>query len=41
VAAGILDRLLHHAKVVDIKGKSYRIRRHQTQLDREKEPPMI
>jgi hypothetical protein len=27
VAAAILDRLLHHATVVNIKGKSYRMRR--------------
>ena len=29
VAAAILDRLLHHATVVNIKGKSYRMRRYQ------------
>jgi DNA replication protein DnaC len=28
VAAAILDRLLHHATVINIKGKSYRMRRH-------------
>ena len=41
VAAAILDRLLHHATVVNIKGKSYRMRRHQAQLDGGKERPMI
>jgi DNA replication protein DnaC len=41
VAAAILDRLLHHATVVNIKGKSYRMRRHQAQLDKEKGAPMI
>ena len=33
VAAAILDRLLHHATVVNIKGRSYRMRRHQDQLE--------
>jgi DNA replication protein DnaC len=33
VAAAILDRLLHHATVVNIKGKSYRMRRHQAVLE--------
>jgi DNA replication protein DnaC len=33
VAAAILDRLLHHATVVNIKGKSYRMRRHQAALE--------
>lgn len=28
VAAAILDRLLHHCKVVNIKGHSYRLREH-------------
>ena len=28
VAAAILDRLLHHCKVVNIKGHSYRLRKH-------------
>jgi IstB-like ATP binding protein len=36
VAAAILDRLLHHATVVNIKGKSYRMRRHQSQLEGER-----
>lgn len=36
VAAAILDRLLHHATVVNIKGKSYRMRRHQAQLEGER-----
>jgi DNA replication protein DnaC len=36
VAAAILDRLLHHATVVNIKGKSYRMRRHQAALQPEK-----
>jgi DNA replication protein DnaC len=29
VAAAILDRLLHHATVINIKGKSYRMRAHK------------
>ena len=36
VAAAILDRLLHHATVVNIKGKSYGMRRHQAQLEGER-----
>ncbi len=28
VATAILDRLLHHATVVNIKGASYRMRAH-------------
>lgn len=41
VAVAILDRLLHHATVVNIKGKSYRMRRHQAALDRDKGAPMM
>jgi DNA replication protein DnaC len=41
VAAAILDRLLHHATVINIKGRSYRMRRHQPTLDNSKGPPMI
>lgn len=41
VAAAILDRLLHHATVINIKGKSYRIRRHADALDPSKERPML
>jgi DNA replication protein DnaC len=41
VAAAILDRLLHHATVINIKGKSYRMRRHADALDPAKERPMI
>jgi DNA replication protein DnaC len=37
VAGAILDRLLHHATVVNIKGKSYRMRRHQAALEGGKE----
>jgi DNA replication protein DnaC len=36
VAAAILDRLLHSATVVNIKGRSYRMRRHQAALERER-----
>ncbi len=28
VATAILDRLLHHATVINIKGQSYRMRAH-------------
>jgi DNA replication protein DnaC len=41
VAAAILDRLLHHATVINIKGKSYRMRRHADALDPSKERPML
>jgi DNA replication protein DnaC len=41
VAAAILDRLLHHATVVNIKGKSYRMRRHQAIAETGKGAPMI
>lgn len=33
VAAAMLDRLLHHATVVQISGPSYRMRGHQQRLD--------
>lgn len=36
VAAAILDRILHHATVVNIKGKSYPMRWHQAQLESER-----
>jgi len=34
VAAAMLDRLLHHATVVQISGPSFRMRHHQALLDR-------
>jgi len=40
IATAILDRLLHHCKVVNIKGHSYRLKEHQTvkeQLKRKEE----
>jgi DNA replication protein DnaC len=33
IATAILDRLLHHCKVVNIKGHSYRLKEHQTVKD--------
>jgi DNA replication protein DnaC len=30
IATAILDRLLHHCKVINIKGHSYRLKEHQT-----------
>jgi DNA replication protein DnaC len=33
VAAAILDRLLHHATVLQIDGDSYRMRGHRARLD--------
>jgi len=33
IATAILDRLLHHCKVVNIKGHSYRLRGHSFQTD--------
>jgi DNA replication protein DnaC len=41
VAAAILDRLLHHATVINIKGRSYRMRRHQDALEEKKEVAML
>lgn len=41
VAAAILDRLLHHATVINVKGRSYRIRRHEDQVDGKKEKAML
>jgi DNA replication protein DnaC len=32
VAAAILDRLLHHATVLQINGESYRMRGHRARL---------
>jgi IstB-like ATP binding protein len=34
VAAAILDRLLHRAVVINIKGPSWRLREHQGLVDR-------
>jgi DNA replication protein DnaC len=34
VASAILDRLLHHATVIKIKGKSYRLRGQEAALTR-------
>jgi DNA replication protein DnaC len=41
LAGAILDRLLHHATVVNIKGKSYRMRGHQLSVAGGKGAPMI
>lgn len=41
VAAAILDRLLHHATVINIKGKSYRMRRHQALVEGKKGGSML
>ncbi|MHB8513301.1 MAG: IS21-like element helper ATPase IstB [Actinomycetota bacterium] len=35
VASAILDRLLHHATVVNVKGKSFRMRSHESGLEDE------
>jgi DNA replication protein DnaC len=40
VAAAILDRLLHHATVINVKGRSYRMRRHEVGLDNQREGAM-
>ena len=40
IATAILDRLLHHCKVVNIKGHSYRLKEHTTvkeQLERKED----
>jgi DNA replication protein DnaC len=42
IATAILDRLLHHCKVVNIKGHSYRLKEHSTvkeQLKRKEDNP--
>jgi DNA replication protein DnaC len=42
IATAILDRLLHHCKVVNIKGHSYRLKEHSTvkeQLERKEDNP--
>lgn len=36
VAAAILDRLLHHATVLNVRGNSYRMRAHDATLERER-----
>lgn len=41
VAAAILDRLLHHATVINVKGKSFRMRRHEAQIEPRKEKAML
>jgi IstB-like ATP binding protein len=41
IAAAFLDRPLHHATVINIKGKSYRMRRHADALDTTKERSML
>ncbi len=33
VATAVVDRLLHHATVLNIRGHSYRMRAHQDQPD--------
>ena len=38
IASAILDRLLHHCQVVNIKGHSYRLRGHKMNQDDFKEP---
>ena len=32
MAAGLIDRLLHHCHIVNIRGNSYRMREHQDWL---------
>jgi DNA replication protein DnaC len=36
IATAMFDRLLHHTTVVNVKDRSYRMRRHQGQLEKEK-----
>ena len=38
VAAALLDRLLHHATVVQIEGNSYRMRRHADRVPSRSDP---
>jgi DNA replication protein DnaC len=37
VAAAILDRLMHRAVIVNIRGKSFRMREHQALIEHMKE----
>ena len=44
IVTAILDRLLHHCKVVNIQGHSYRLKEHamvKEQLNRKEEDPHI
>ncbi len=38
-ATAILDRFLHHAEIIEITGKSYRLRQQARQKEAEKESP--
>ena len=40
IATAILDRLLHHCRVVNIKGHSYRLRKHAITGKNKMEMPM-
>ena len=37
IATAILDRLLHHCHVIQVKGNSYRMKSYQDKLNRDKE----
>jgi DNA replication protein DnaC len=39
VAAALIDRLVHHATMVTLKGKSYRLRERGTGPDSAAPPP--
>ena len=38
VAAALIDRLIHHAHIVTLKGKSYRLRERGTGPDPNRRP---
>jgi DNA replication protein DnaC len=41
VASAVLDRLLQHATVINIKGSSYRMRAHESVLDEKEVGSML
>lgn len=41
VASAILDRRLHHAKVINVRGKSFRMRAHAETLEEQEVGAML
>ncbi len=41
VASALLDRLLHHAIVIQIEGASYRLRAHADLIPASAQPPLM
>jgi len=40
MAGALIDRLLHHCHIVNIRGNSYRVRHHRDLAPRPDEPPV-